>query len=71
MKAQFQQIGVFQTFCLDCKLFMSDLYIFLDIFKYADSAYITRYLVLSYIEKLILNGSYFLATFRWLINFIS
>ena len=39
----------------------------MDIFRYADSAYNTVYLVLSYIEKLIPAVSYFLVK-SWLIN---
>ena len=53
---------------------MSDLKIInliLDIFRNVDSAYITEYLVLSYIEKLISTVGYFLATFCWLVNCMS
>ena len=39
----------------------------LDIFRDAVSAYITGFLELSYIEKLISNVGHFLITFCWLI----
>ena len=43
----------------------------LDIFRYKDSGYITKHLVLYYIEKLISALGLFLATFSWLINCMS
>ena len=43
----------------------------LDIFRYKDSGYITKHLVLSYIEKLISALGLFLATFYCLINCMS
>ena len=55
-------------------MFKSDLEIInliLEIFRYVDSAYITGYLVLSYIVKLISTVGYFLATFCNLINCMS
>ena len=54
MKIQLQIIDSFlAAFCLVRKFFDSDLEIInlvLDIFRYVDSAYITRYLVPSYME---------------------
>ena len=37
--------------------------LFLDIFKYVESTFITEYFVLPYIEKLITTVGHFLATF--------
>ena len=74
VKVQFQLIDIFSFFYLLCKLLRSDLEIInliFDIFRSVGSASIIGYLVLSYVEKLISTARHFLATFCWLISFMS
>ena len=65
---------------INCRIFLSGLYklfksdlinLIFDIFKYADSAYVTGHLLLACIEKSISIDGDFLVTFYWLISCVS